>query len=103
MDGQRAGGYWLGGIPGDEPECRVVAAGEVTAGDLQVASVEVSLMERYFSVYCYLFGRAAAHVVIGAFDDRVRLCIGEAHGAVFGIVGFGDTTAVCAGLADFHA
>ncbi len=34
LDGQRAGGYRLGGIPGDEPECRVVTAGEVTAGDL---------------------------------------------------------------------
>ena len=96
LDGQRAGGYRLGGIPGDEPECRVVAAGEVTAGDLQVASIEVSLMERYFSVYCYLFGGAAAHVVIGTFDDRVRLRIVEAYGAVFGIVG--DAPDTCGGF-----
>ena len=32
LDSQRAGGYRLGGIPGDEPECRMVTAGEVTAG-----------------------------------------------------------------------
>ena len=34
LDGQRAGGYGLGRIPGDEPQGRVVAAGEVDAGDL---------------------------------------------------------------------
>ena len=123
LDGQRAGGYRLGGIPGDEPECRVVAAGEVTAGDLQESTVEVAMMESDDSIGRYFLGGAAAHVVVGAFDDCVRLCIGEAHGAVFGIVSyspdtrgglhecpvtggivsFGDTTAVCVGLADFHA
>ena len=30
-------------------------------------------MERDVAVYRYLFGGAAAHVVIGAFDDGVRL------------------------------
>ncbi len=49
-------------------------------------------MERDGSVYCYLFGGAAAHVVVGAFDDRVRLRTGEAHGAVFGIVSYSPDT-----------
>ena len=34
LDSKRAGGDGLGRIPCDEPECRVVTAGEVTAGDL---------------------------------------------------------------------
>ena len=38
MDGQGSGGYRLGGIPSDEPECRMVVAGKVTAGDLQIAT-----------------------------------------------------------------
>jgi len=92
LDGQRAGGYRLGGIPGDEPECRVVAAGEVTAGDLQESTIEVAMMEGNASVDCYLFGGTAAHVVVGAFDDRVCLRIGEAHGAVFGIVSYSPDT-----------
>ena len=80
-------------------------------------------MEGDGSVDRYFLSGAATHVVVGAFDDRVCLRIGEAHGAVFGIVSyspdtrgglyeclvtggivsFGDTTAVCVGLADFHA
>ena len=32
LDDQRAGGDRLGGVPGDEPERRVSAAGEVAAG-----------------------------------------------------------------------
>ncbi len=34
LDSQRTSGGRLGGIPGDEPKSRVVAAGEVDAGDL---------------------------------------------------------------------
>ena len=92
LDGQRAGGYRLGGIPGDEPECRVVAAGEVTAGDLQESTVEVAMMESDGSVDRYFLGGAVAHIVVGAFDDRVRLRIGEAYGAVFGIVSYSPDT-----------
>jgi len=77
----------LGRIPGDEPKRRVVAAGEVAAGDLQVATVEVSLVERDAAVYCYLFGGAAPHVVVGTFDDGVAFCVDEVHWAVFGIIG----------------
>ena len=74
----------------------MVAASEVTTGDLQIASVEVALMERDVSVYCYLLGGAAPHVVVGTFDDGVAFCVGEAHGAVFGIVNHSPDT--CGGF-----
>ena len=64
----------------------MVTACKVAASNLEVASVEVALMKRYFSVYRYLFGGAAAHVVVAALNGGVRLRVGEAHGAVFGIV-----------------
>ena len=96
MDGQRAGGYRLGRIPSDEPQAGVVGAGEVAAGYLEITTVEVALVKGDASVYCYLFGGAAAHAVIGAFDDGVRLRVGEAHRAVFGIVG--DAPDTCGGF-----
>ena len=50
LDGQRAGGYRLGRIPADEPESRVRGTGEVDTGDLQVAAVEVALMQCYVTL-----------------------------------------------------
>ena len=44
-------------------------------------------MEGDTTGYCYLFGGAAAHVVVAALNGGVRLRISEVHGAVFGIVG----------------
>ena len=44
-------------------------AGEVATGDLQVASVDVALMECYTAVAGYLFSGAAAVGVVAAFDD----------------------------------
>ena len=70
----------------------VAAAGEVAAGNLQVASVEVTLMKRYAAIDCHLFGGTAAHVIVAALDDGVAFRVGEAHGAVFGIVGDGPGT-----------
>ena len=42
----------------------MVTAGEITAGDLQVAPVKVAMMESDDSIDRYLFGGAAAHVVV---------------------------------------
>ena len=53
LDGLRSGGDGLGRIPGDEPECRMVAAVEVTAGDLQVATVEVAVTRNVTLCICY--------------------------------------------------
>ena len=64
----------------------MIAAGEVTAGDLQVASVEVSLVQRYCTVACHLLICSASHAVVGAFHYGVAFRIGEAYRAVFGIV-----------------
>ena len=85
-NGQRAGSDGLSGIPGDESECRMIAAGEVERGDLEVASVDVSLVERYCTVYRHLLIRSASHAVVGAFHHGVAFRIGEAYRAVFGIV-----------------
>ena len=46
LNSQRAGGDGLGGIPGNEPKPRVVATGEVDAGNLQIPTVQVTLVER---------------------------------------------------------
>ena len=42
LDSQRAGGYGPRRVPGDKPQGRVVAAGEVNAGDLQIAPVSIT-------------------------------------------------------------
>lgn len=42
----------------------MVAAGEVDAGDLQVASINVALVKRNASVACYLLVGAATLAVI---------------------------------------
>ena len=42
LDSQRTGGDGLSRIPCDIPQGRVVAAGEVNAGDLQIAPVSIT-------------------------------------------------------------
>ena len=85
-NGQRAGSDGLGRIPGDEPECRMIAAGEVERGNLEIASVDVMLVERDVSVYRHLLIRSASHAVVGAFHYGVAFRIGEAYRAIFGVV-----------------
>ena len=85
-DGQRAGGNGLGGIPGHEPHHRVMAAGEVDAGNLQIPPVDVSLVQRYGAVDTNFLKATAPHEIVGAFNDRAGVIVHEAHGAVFGVV-----------------
>ncbi len=61
-------------------------AGEVAAGDLQVASVQIAPVERYCAVDGYFLEAAAPHAVIGAGDHGAGGFIGEADGAVFCVV-----------------
>ena len=89
-DGKGARGDGLGWIPCDEPQAGVVGASQVPTGDLQVASVDVALVEGYGAVRCDFFGRAASHGVVGAGDLCFRAIFfvsGEGDGAVFGVVG----------------
>lgn len=44
LDSQRTSGDGLGRVPGDVPERRVCCAGEVERCDLQVATVDVTLV-----------------------------------------------------------
>ena len=43
-DGKGASGDGLGGVPGDEPKRGMVAASEVDAGNLQVTTIDVTLV-----------------------------------------------------------
>ena len=85
-DGKGTGGNGLGGVPGDEPESGVITTGEVAAGNLQVATIDVALVERYTAVDCYLFKGAAAHGIVLAFNNRVGDCVGECDRAIFCVV-----------------
>ena len=62
------------------------SAGEIQRGNLKVATVDVSLVERYTAVDRYLLVGAAPHGVIGTFHHCVAFRVGEAHGAVFRVV-----------------
>ena len=88
LDGQRAGGYGLRRVPGDIPQRGVVAAGEVDAGHLQIAAVDIALVQRHIIAHSYLLGGAAAHVVIGAVHGGAARGIDpvEIDGAVLGVV-----------------
>jgi len=80
LDSQRTGSNGFDGVPCDVPQGRVGSAGEVDAGNLQVASIDVALVERYTAVDCHLLVRATAHGVIGTFHHCVAFRVGEAHG-----------------------
>ncbi len=64
----------------------MIAAGEVERGNLEIASVDVSLMQRYCTVACHLLICSASHAVVDAFHYGVAFCVGEAYRAIFGIV-----------------
>ena len=51
LDGKRASGDGLRGVPGDEPQAGVVTACQITARNLQVAAVDVKLMW-WYSIAC---------------------------------------------------
>ena len=95
LDCQRAGGDRLGWIPGEQAHHRVVAAGEVDSGDLQVASVDEAAVECYAAVDRHLFVAAAALAVVGAFHHGIARAVGEAHGAVLRVVDGGPDAVFC--------
>ena len=107
LDSQRAGGDGLRGVPRNEPEAGMGGAGEVAAGNLQVASVQIAPVERYCAVDGYFLEAAAPHAVIGAGDHGADGFIAEADGAVFCVVdgspnaGFGlDARLITVGIED---
>ena len=65
----------------------MVTASEVAASNLEVASVQESLMQRYATIDCHFLGCASAHVVIRAFYNGATICICEQSRAVLCIVG----------------
>ena len=68
------------------PESWVMAACEVDAGNLQIASIDVALVKRDAAIDAHLLVSAAAHRIVGAFHNRVAFTIREGHGAVLGVV-----------------
>ena len=85
-DSQRASGYGLGGVPRHEPHDRMMAAGEVDTGDLQIAAVDVALVERDAAVDGYLFEGSSPHGIVLTFDNRVAFTVGEGNRAIFGVI-----------------
>ena len=98
LDGEGAGGDRLGWIPEDVPEGGCAFGCQVTGGNLEVASVEVALVQRGFSVGFYLLSGAAAFVVVGATDARCYIPFrsSEGDGAVLRVVL--HTPDTCAGF-----
>ena len=95
LERQRAGGGILRGVPGDVPQRRVVTAGKVDAGNLQVAAVDVALMQRYITIDHNPLDSAAAHGVVLAMngsDGVICRYTDEFCGAVFGIVAHSPDT-----------
>ena len=67
LDGQRAGGYRLGGIPGDEPEARMIAAGVIAEGVVLHSALAGGIAggrttERVVAVLTVSYQRCAAMV-----------------------------------------
>ena len=83
------------GSPSYKPKPQVVAAGEVNAGNLQVTTVQIALVQRDGAVYGYLLEAATAHGIVGAFNDRAGVIVHEAHGAVFGVVDYPPNACSC--------
>ena len=89
LDGQRSGGDALRGVPAEQPHTGMVAAGEVNAGNLQVASVNIALVQRDITIERDAFVSAAAHGIITAVHaGHGDICMhgGEIRRAVFCIV-----------------
>lgn len=64
LDGQRTGGYGLGRVPGEQPQAGMMTTGEVHASNLQVAAVEITMVECYAAVGCYLLVGASPLAVV---------------------------------------
>ena len=64
----------------------MVAAGEVDAGNLQIASINVALVERDAAVDAHLLVRAAAHRIVGAFHHGAGVGIRECNRTIFSVV-----------------
>ena len=85
-DGQGARGNGLSRVPGEQPQAGMVTASQITASNLEVATVDVTLVQRDATVGGNLLGGAASVGVVAAFDDGSAIRTREANGAVFCIV-----------------
>jgi len=86
LNGQRAGGVSLRGIPSNQPQAGMVTASQITACYLEVAAIQIAMMECYGTIDGNLFGSAAAHVVVGAFHHGGGFCVGERNRSILSIV-----------------
>ena len=86
LDSQRAGGDGVHRVPRNEPEAGMRGAGEVAACNLQVASVQIALVERYCAVDGDFLEAAASHAVVHAGHHSAGGFVGEADGAVLCVV-----------------
>ena len=92
LDSQRAGGYGLGRVPGEQPQAGVMTTGEIHASNLQVAAVEITMVECHAAVDGDFLVSAASHGIVGAFHDRVAITVGEGDRAIFGVIDGGPNS-----------
>jgi hypothetical protein len=93
LNGEGTGGNGLGWIPHDVPKSGMGGAGEIYAGDLQVAAVDVALVQGDVAADGDLFHEAATHIVVAAFNDGLFAFAGEFDRAVVGVVNNGPNAA----------
>ena len=63
-----------------------MAAGEVDAANLQIAAVDVALVERDAAVYGYLFEGSSPHGIVLTLYQGVTFTVGEGDRAIFRVV-----------------
>ena len=73
----------------------MVTASEVAASNLEVASVQEPLVQRYTTIDRHLLGGSAAHVVVCAFYNGAAFCIRERSRAILCIVDNRPDTGAC--------
>ena len=64
----------------------MMTTGEVNASNLQVITIDITLMKRYDSVACYFLMTTTSLTIIGAGNHGTGGLIGEADGAVLCVV-----------------
>jgi len=95
LNSQRTRGGGLRGVPGQQPQCRLCRASQVAAGNLEVAAINIALVERNAAVDRHLLGSPAAHVVVGAFHSSAAIRIAEQRGTILRIVSNGPDARAC--------
>ena len=88
LEGQRARGFSFRWVPGDQPQARVGTTRQVAASDLQIAPVDVAVVQRHRAVGGDFLHVSSTLVIVAAFDYGRAFCLGlrETHRPVVGVI-----------------